>query len=55
MLSLVELIEATRTARTVDLAQPCFAGMPHWPTHPRYVKAGSGLVEDPGSGAVAEW
>lgn len=39
MLSLVELIEAVRKARTVDLAQPCFAGMPHWPTHPPFACA----------------
>lgn len=39
MLSLAEWIETARAARIVDLAQPCFAGMPHWPTHPPFACA----------------
>lgn len=39
MLSLEQVLAAARGARIVDLAQPCYAGMPHWPTHPPFACA----------------
>ncbi|MGC8761363.1 MAG: cyclase family protein [Bryobacteraceae bacterium] len=39
MLSLEKLLDGLRGARLVDLAQPYFAGMPHWPTHPPFAMA----------------
>lgn len=39
MLSLEQALEAARGARIVDLAQPYYAGMPHWPTHPPFAAA----------------
>jgi kynurenine formamidase len=39
MLTLEEWIKAARAARIVDLAQPYFTGMPHWPTHPPFACA----------------
>lgn len=39
MLTLGEVLKAARTARVVDLAQPYYPGMPHWPTHPPFAAA----------------
>ncbi|MCS7043893.1 MAG: cyclase family protein [Bryobacteraceae bacterium] len=39
MLSLDALLAALRAARLLDLAQPCYPGMPHWPTHPPFALA----------------
>lgn len=39
MLTLAEFLAAARGARLVDLAQPYYAGMPHWPTHPPFASA----------------
>lgn len=39
MLSLAGLLESLRAARVVDLAQPWYPGMPHWPTHPPFAIA----------------
>lgn len=39
MLSLEQMLEAARGARLVDLAQPYYPGMPHWPTHPPFAEA----------------
>lgn len=32
-----ELIEAVARARVIDLSQPFFTGMPHYPTHPQFL------------------
>jgi len=34
---MTELLELLRGARTYDLAQPYFVGMPHYPTHPPFL------------------
>lgn len=39
MLRLEEILGAARGARLVDLAQPYYPGMPHWPTHPPFAAA----------------
>ncbi len=39
MLSLAGLLAAARAARLVDLAQPYYPGVPHWPTHPPFASA----------------
>jgi len=39
MLSLEQAMETMHRARVVDLAQPYYAGMPHWPTHPPFAAA----------------
>lgn len=39
MLTLDQWLKAARAARIVDLAQPYFPGMPHWPTHPPFACA----------------
>jgi kynurenine formamidase len=39
VLSLEQALEALRGARIVDLAQPYYPGMPHWPTHPPFAAA----------------
>ncbi|MFZ5927257.1 MAG: cyclase family protein [Acidobacteriota bacterium] len=39
MLSLGQVLEAARAARMIDLAQPYYPGMPHWPTHPPFASA----------------
>ena len=33
------LLEQLSQARVIDLAQPWFVGMPHWPTHPPFAMA----------------
>ena len=39
MPGLNELLTAARAARRIDLGQPYYAGMPHWPTHPPFAAA----------------
>lgn len=39
MLNLADARAALRGARLVDLAQPYYPGMPHWPTHPPFAIA----------------
>lgn len=39
MLNLADALAALRGARLVDLAQPYYPGMPHWPTHPPFAIA----------------
>lgn len=39
MLNLRSLLDALRGARLIDLAQPYYPGMPHWPTHPPFAMA----------------
>jgi kynurenine formamidase len=34
-----DLLRLAQQARVIDLAQPYFAGMPHWPTHPPFAMA----------------
>jgi kynurenine formamidase len=41
-----ELLRRLTRARVVDLAQPCFPGMPHWPTHPPFARAMTKLHGD---------
>lgn len=39
MPGLKEILEAARGARLIDLGQPYYPGMPHWPTHPPFAEA----------------
>jgi len=39
MLTLEQALAGVRGARIVDLAQPYYAGMPHWPAHPPFACA----------------
>jgi kynurenine formamidase len=41
-----ELLRRLTRARVIDLAQPCFPGMPHWPTHPPFARAMTKLHGD---------
>lgn len=40
------LLRRLTRARVIDLAQPCFPGMPHWPTHPPFARAMTKLHGD---------
>lgn len=40
------LLRRLMRARVIDLAQPCFPGMPHWPTHPPFARAMTKLHGD---------
>ena len=53
-----QLLEGLVRARIIDLAQPWFVGMPHWPTHPPFAmaltKAHGDYVLSGGASASAE-
>lgn len=34
-----ELLRQLKASRVIDLSQPCFQGMPHWPSHPPFARA----------------
>jgi kynurenine formamidase len=40
------LLRRLNEARVIDLAQPCFQGMPHWPSHPPFARAMTKLHGD---------
>jgi kynurenine formamidase len=52
------LLDAVRRARTYDLAQPYFVGMPHHPSHPPFLfslsKKHGDLVSQAGTSSAAE-
>jgi len=41
-----ELLRQLKASRVIDLAQPCFQGMPHWPAHPPFARAMTKLHGD---------
>lgn len=52
------LLRHLKASRVIDLSQPCFQGMPHWPTHPPFARAMTKLhgdyVLDGGASSAAE-
>ncbi len=54
-----DLLRRLTRARVIDLAQPCYPGMPHWPTHPPFARAMTKLhgdtVLEGGASSAAEF
>ncbi len=54
-----DLLRRLMRARVIDLAQPCYPGMPHWPTHPPFARAMTKLhgdtVLEGGASSAAEF